>query len=353
MAGAIFRHNVGRVILVNAAVRDFPSTRTCRTSVHRWLDAWGQRNMWRYARPPVESVPEDAERLLAAPAEELHPPVAPPRFTWLTKERLTFPSPVPSGDAAVDVVHCVRVRGCRSDEPRSALVMAHGAYAPGHWRTQMFLPPPERAEWDTILVELPHHMRRQRADSEYSGQFLVTADVPRLVRGIHQAEADIRAVVLGLKKEGYERVVLGGLSLGGNAVLQAVLRVHVEGAFVIVPPVDAYVSLWETVLGECLRPAGHAAGFTDDLAKRALRLITPLHMGRPATPSKRILFVHGRGDILCPPGPIEELRRAWGGCPARALDAGHVTLVFWFRTVRRIVAAWMKAAAGAVRASIL
>ncbi len=178
---------------------------------------------------------------------------------------------------------------------------------------------------------------------------MVSADVPRLVRGMLQGEADIRALVGGLRREGYERIVLGGLSLGGNAVLQAVTRVRVEGAFTIVPAADARVSLWETVLGECMAPAGRSAGFTDDLARRTLRLITPLHMGRPAIAPGRILFIYGKNDLLCPPGPIEELRRAWGNCPARVLDAGHVTLVLWYRTVRRIVAAWMDAVAGPTR----
>lgn len=326
-------------------------------NVHRWLDVRGQRRMWRYRTPPVESTPEDAQRLLRARPEELHPPVGPAKlillesraFGGIREDRFTFPSPVPSGDAAVDTVHCVRLRRAGTNRANSgrALVLVHGAYAASHRKTLTFLPPVERADWDLFLMELPHHMRRQCARSEYSGQYMVTADIVRLVRGMHQGEADVRALVLGLRREGYRRIVLGGLSLGGNAVLQAIIRVRVDGAFVVVPAADGYASLWESVLGESVASEGRAAGFTDDMARCVLRLITPLHMGRPATPAERILFVYGRNDLLCPPGPIEELRRAWGDCPARVLDAGHVTLVLWFRTVRRIVAAWMKAVAGA------
>ena len=323
-------------------------------NLHRWLDVWGQRRMWRYRTPSVESTPADAERLLQAADEELHPPVGPAKLALLEsrasggvrEDRFTFPSPAPSGDAAVDAVHCVRLRRAGAEAGR-ALVAVHGAYAAGHRKTLTFLPPVERTGWDVFLMELPHHMRRQCARSEYSGQHMVTSDIVRLVRGMHQGEADIRALVLGLRREGYRRVVLGGFSLGGNAVLQAVTRVRVDGAFAIVPAADAYASLWESVLGECIASEGRAAGFTDDMASRVLRLITPLHMGRPATPAERILLVYGRHDLLCPPGPIEELGRAWGDCPARVLDAGHVTLILRFRAVRRIVAAWMKAVAGA------
>ncbi|MHC4502597.1 MAG: alpha/beta fold hydrolase [Planctomycetota bacterium] len=328
-------------------------------NIHRWLDVVGQKSMWRYPRPPVESTREDALRLLAAAADELHPGVRAPEFEprgeserkGAKEDRFTFTSPAPSGVREVDTVHCTRWRPAAPETQlpeRSgrALVIVHGAYARDHAKPLMFLPPPAGASWDTVAMELPHHMRRQRPDSEYSGQLMVTADVPRLVRGMLQAESDIRALVAGLRREGYARIVLGGISLGGCAVLQAIISCPVEGAFTLVPSVDAYASLWETVLGECIAPVGRRAGFDDDLAHRMLDLITPLRIGRPCMATDRALFIYGRNDLLCPSGPVEALRRAWGGTQARVLESSHATLVLRYRTVRRIVAAWMAAVTG-------
>lgn len=316
--------------------------------------------MWRYRWPTVESAPYDADALVGAADDELHPPVEPAELVWsggrrragAVEEGFSFPSPIAAGDEHLRTVYGVRWRkpgDARPRRPGSALVVVHGAFAASWAKVRLFLPPPGEAEWDTFLVELPHHMRRQRADSKYSGQLMVSANVPRLVRAVLRSEAEARALVLGLRRAGYERIVLAGLSLGANAVLQAVLRVPVNGVVAIVPAVNACASLWESVLGEALRPAAQAAGFTDETVRRALRLITPLHMGQPVMDGRRTLFVYGENDLLCPPAPIEDLRRAWGS-PGWRLETGHATFVLRFWTVRRIVAAWTRAVAGCPRA---
>jgi pimeloyl-ACP methyl ester carboxylesterase len=324
-------------------------------NLHRFLDVLGMMNMWRYPWPPVESTVAGLHELLETSERERHPDVAPARLAFEREQEakgcrevtFTFPSPRPSGRAELDRAIGVLWPAGRAGEgddgprPRAALVMAHGGFARGQRRVRWFLPPPGSASWDTYSLELPHHMRRQRAESLYSGQYMVSGDVVRLVRGMLQAEADVRALVLGLRELGYRRVVLGGISLGGNAALQAALRVPLEGLFALAPAVDASASLWQTVLAAAVRPAGRAAGFTDELVRAALRLITPAHRGRPVFPAGRILFIYGENDLLCPPGPIEELMRAWPGCRRRPLETGHATLILRWWTVRRIVAAWI------------
>ncbi len=341
-------------------------------NLHRWLDVVAQKNMWRYPRPPVASTVEEMLRLAELGDEspnpdEMHPPVDAPVLeperqverTGFLEEHFFFPSSYPTGNPAVDTVHVLgwrprpstgpprRASSRRSDtQSDTALVMVHGAGTPDHGRIHWFVPPVGGNAWDTFSMELPHHMRRQRPESIYSGQFFVTGDCPRLVRAMHQSETDLRALVRGLRRMGYERIVLGGLSIGGNVVFEAILREPVEGAFAIAPSMGAYASLWESVFGECIRAAGNAAGFTDELARRALRLVTPRHMGRPVVGGERLLLIYGANDLLCPPGPIAELRDAWGIENERVLETGHATLVLRFWTVRRTIAAWMKAVVG-------
>lgn len=330
-------------------------------NLHRWLDIVAQKNMWRFPRPPVASTVEEIERLAelgdeSPNAEELHPAVDAPALEperrvegeRFLEEHLSFPSFYRTGDPALDTVHVLRWRphsrtGTQSD---TALVMVLGAGTPDHSRIHWFVPPVGEVAWDTFSMELPHHMRRQRPDSLYSGQFFVTGDCPRLVRAMHQSETDLRALVRGLRRMGYARIVLGGISIGGNVVFEAILRERVDAAFALAPSADAYASLWESVFGECIRAAGNAAGFTDELARRALRLVTPRHMGKPVVGGERLLLIYGENDLLCPPGPIAELRDAWGIGNERVLETGHATLVIRFWTVRRTIAAWMKAVIG-------
>ena len=332
-------------------------------NLHRWLDVVSQKNMWRYPRPPIESAVEDVERLARLADESPNSPVRPSSdeatmareggTTRLSgrpgiEEHFSFSSQHEYGDPTVDTVHVVRWRpeARRDAQSDSALVMVHGACAPDHGRVRWFVPPVWKAPWDTFSLELPHHMRRQRPDSTYSGEFFVTADLPRLVRAMHQGEADLRALIRGLRALGYRRIVLGGISIGGNIVFEAVLREPVDAAFALAPPMDAYASLWDSIFGQCIRAAGNAAGITDATARRALRLVTPRYMGRPVVSPERLLLIYGENDLLCPAGAVRELRDAWGVGNERVLETGHATLVLRFWTVRRTVAAWMRAITG-------
>jgi len=321
---------------------------------HRLMDEIGVRNMWRYPRPPVDSTPEEIEWLASAPDEELNIPVVPARLEGPLSEarqgdvietHFSFPSPMPVGVRELDTAYCVHWRreGARL-AGRVALVLAHGAYAASHAKPLLFVPRVTRAEWDTWLLELPEHMRRQRPTSRYSGEFMVTGDAGRITRTILQTQADLRALSAGLVELGYERVVLVGISIGASPVMQALVNCgpEVAGAVGIVPSVDAYSGLWDSLLGRGLRPAGNAAGITDDLARRVLARITPRFLGKPRVDPSRVLLAYGRHDLVARPHESLDLARDWGGCALAPLDAGHATVIMLYPRIRRMVGAWMR-----------
>jgi hypothetical protein len=315
----------------------------------RLLDEIGVRNMWLYRRPPVESTPDDAARLLDSPYDELHVPASAPTLTRIAErdlggcleEHFTFPSQRPSGHATVDTAHVIRFSpGNAPGAGRHALVLMHGAYAASFHKPLLFVPEVTSAPWDTVCLELPHHLRRQRPDSAYSGAFMVTADVVRITHAILQADCDIRALVLGLRALGYERIVIGGISIGASPTMQALVGIEVDGAFGIVPSVDAYVGLWASLLGDCLRPVGRAAGFTDALACDVLSIITPRMMGAPRIDPHRILLAYGLHDLVCVPKESRQLSTAWNGCHLRELPAGHASVILSYPRIRRLVFTW-------------
>jgi hypothetical protein len=316
----------------------------------RFMDEIGVRNMWLYRRPPVEGTPADARRLIGSPPDELHVPVTAPAFAreelderdGVKVDRLCFASQRPSGHAPVDTVHLTRLS--RRDGPgagRRALVLAHGAYAASLAKPLVFAPDARTAAWDTVALELPHHITRQRPDSLYSGAHMVTGDVVRITNGILQADADIRATVLGLRAMGYEKIVIGGISIGASPTMQALQNIEVDGAFGLVPSVDAYLGLWCSLLGRALRPAGNRAGIDDDLAHEVLRIITPRELGEPRIDPANVLLVYGVDDLVCVPKEARDLSRAWGGCVLRELPCGHATFIMFYPRVRQIVRAWV------------
>jgi predicted alpha/beta hydrolase family esterase len=143
---------------------------------------------------------------------------------------------------------------------------------------------------------------------------------------------------------GYERVVLVGISVGSSPVMQSLARAgpEVAGAVGIVPSIDAYAGLWTSLLGRGLRPAGNAAGITDDLARRVLERITPRLVGEPRIDPSRVLLMYGRHDLVAHPHESTDLEREWGGCVLRGLEAGHATVIALYPRIRRMVGEWMR-----------
>jgi len=317
---------------------------------HRLMDEIGVRNMWRYPRPPVDSTVEELTDLANAPDEKLNVAVGPAELEPVAgggelEEHFAFPSQCASGAPELDTAYCVRWRryGARCGG-RVALLLAHGAYAASHAKPLLFVPDARTAEWDTWLLELPEHMRRQRPGSRYSGEFMVTGDAGRITRTILQAQADLRALSARLAEMGYERVVLVGISIGASPVMQSLVRCgpEVAGAVGIVPSVDAYSGLWDSLLGRGLRPTGNAAGITDDMAGRVLSRITPRLVGRPKLDPSRVLLAYGRHDLVARPHESLDLARDWGGCALAPLDAGHATVIALYPRIRRMVGKWMR-----------
>jgi len=319
-------------------------------NLHRFMDEIGVRNMWRYPRPPVDSTPAELERLAGASDDVLNIPVDPADLEPIAgggefEQHFRFPSQFASGAPELDTAYCVRWRrkGARC-AGRVALVIAHGAYTGSHAKPLLFVPEVARAEWDTWLLELPEHMRRQRPASRYSGEFMVTGDAGRITRSILQAQADLRALSARLAVMGYERVILVGISIGASPVMQALVNCgpEVAGAVGIVPSVDAYSGLWDSLLGRGLRPTGKAAGITDDLARRVLARITPRFVGQPRVDPSRILLAYGRHDLVARPHESLDLARDWDGCALAPMNAGHATVIALYPRIRRMVGAWMR-----------
>jgi hypothetical protein len=95
----------------------------------------------------------------------------------------------------------------------------------------------------SYAVAAPYHMEWAPAKSDYSGQYLMSGDIPRLIDGMLQA-VDLHEVIL-----------------------------HAP------------------IAGEMKRSAV-AAGFDFSSARRALQCVTPKHLGPPATPAASVYHFH-------------------------------------------------------------
>lgn len=317
--------------------------------LHQGLD---RLNGWLVAqRPqaPVTSSAGDLAALAALDPGALHTPPGAARVSFEDGapglrggDRLVFESPVRSGDPANDRVHGVRWRAGPSPS-NAAVIMLHGGFAPVFAAEKLIAPPFLKAGIDVLAFALPWHMERAPAQAAYSGQYLFSGDVPRLVRGFAQGAQDAAALALALRGRGYERVFAGGVSLGGAIAAQLAVLAELDLVYMLIPSADPFVSLWRTPIGAGLVRSARAAGFDDETAARAMQLITPRRLGPPRTPPQRIRIVMGRHDLLCPPAPIEALAQAWSIADIERLGCGHRSFAIHLFGARRRLAASARA----------
>lgn len=316
----------------------------------------------RQEQVPVESTLGDLDRFFNIDPRDVHPEVEPADLVLDSPERtrslvgrlppsrvpriersFRYQSPVESPHPANDTVHGVRWHGKGNKSADAAVVMLHGAFAPSFSAERILSTPLLRRKIHCFAMAEPYHMERAPSDSEYSGQYLLSGDVPRFVDGLVQAAADVRTLVATLLDQGYDRVFLSGISLGGNVVGQAVTMADVDGALLAIPAVDPGETLERSPMAKGLRQAARRAGFSEPDVREALRVVTPRVLGSPMPDASDLYVVYGRWDRQAPPEPIEELIQAWPGVTAIRYPAGHRTMALRIFGLRHQMAGWIDA----------
>lgn len=303
-------------------------------SVNGWLVA-------RRPQAPVASAPADLSALARLEPGALHTPSTPAKLVFTPNagktDRFAFPSPAPSGDARNDIVHGERWRAV--DQPsNAAVIMLHGGFAPAFTAEKLFARHFLDAGIDVLALALPWHMARMPVGADYSGQYLLSGDIPRLIRGFAQGAQDAAALAILLYAAGYQRVFAGGISLGGNIAAQVAALTELDGIYLLIPAADPYVTLWTTPIGAGVVRAARAAGFEDETVAAAMRLITPRFLGPPRTAPARMRIVLGAHDLLCPPDPIYDLAEAWNIVGITRVATGHRTFGLRLFAVRKMLA---------------
>jgi hypothetical protein len=311
---------------------------------------------------PIDSSPSDLERFVDGSPREAHPDVEPADLTLGQPERsrsiwgrlppsrvpriersIEFPSPVQSDSPENDRVRGVRWHGDGNDSAPAALVTSHGAFAPSFAAERLLSVPLLRREVHCFALAHPYHMERAPAASEYSGQYLLSGDVPRFLDGVVQSVAEIRALVAALREDGYEDIYLSGISLGGNVAAQALTMADVDGAVLAIPAVDMAETHLRAPIAKGMRRAARRAGFSDDQVRAAMRPITPRLLGNPVPDPADVHVAYGQWDRQAPPEPIEALLGEWTGATATRYPAGHRTMGARILGLRHQLAGWLDA----------
>jgi alpha-beta hydrolase superfamily lysophospholipase len=296
----------------------------------------------RKAQAPVDSAPEDIARFLDVSPRSLHPAVGSARILFSpgrtvkkplfkgranrvvrVESRFSYASPVQSPYPENNMVHGLKWHGRGEDSARTALVMVHGAFAPALIAERVLSMPLMERGVHVFALAVPYHMSRAPAESKYSGQYLLSGDIPRLIDGLIQAAADVRVLVRSLKDAGYSSIYLLGTSMGGNIVSQVLSFEEVDGAILLVPAVDFAALVQSAPLAAGIRGSMLDAGFHPEDLTQAMRAVSPAALGRPRVRCENILLYYGTRDLQVPPWTVEEFISAWPGMQVTALPRSH------------------------------
>lgn len=314
----------------------------------RWLDVVGSSLVLCLLRPAGRPTPNLEEmdfytrgEFFQEPARLYRFPDVSPPLRWSAEEMLPwgrsrsfrFVSPFtplhagvarryieyPENQTAMGELYLPRGR------PRGSALYLHGWMEPSFRLEQRLLFPPmvRDAGLTVLTLAQPFHMARRPAASAFSGEFYVSADLPRTLEAFRQAVAEARSLLAWLRQETGGPVGVVGVSLG--ALVSALLLgggAQPDFAILTLTPADVVLAVQRAPLLRRLREDLQVGGVTLEQLSYWARLVRPMELS-PSLPAERILLVHGRSDAIAPAEAVQALWEAWGRPRLSWYDGGH------------------------------
>lgn len=213
-------------------------------------------------------------------------------------------------------------------KPRNTcLIYVHGWLEPGSWaeETTLFRKWARELDTDIVHVALPFHGARKPREALFSGEFFWTADLVRSIEGVRQAACDSRAVMAWLRDQGYSRIGVTGISLGG-AITMLLACLSPLPDFIV--PIISHLELESAVeeapilwrMKQDLDKWGVDAQQRKDLFRRL-----GLSSYAPILAPERQLWVQAREDVYIDAALAEAQWRQWGEPHVMWIEGGHMT----------------------------
>ena len=210
---------------------------------------------------------------------------------------------------------------------KTALIYVHGWLEPGSWAEEatLFRRWSRELDVDIVHVALPFHGTRKPRDALFSGEYFWTADIVRSMEGVRQAVCDTRALMAWLRDQGYDRIGVTGISLGG-AITMLFACLEPMPDFII--PIIAHLELEAAVefapilwrMRKDLEDWGIDRQQRQDLFSRIGMSSFP-----PIMAPERQLWIQAREDVYIDAAIAEEQWRQWGRPNILWIEGGHMT----------------------------
>lgn len=264
-------------------------------------------------QPPTQPVPDSPDAIAAVP------PVVPTLTKKLQDDVWEFlaPSPAVSPWKESEIIHG---QFLGPEDARAAVFILHGAYGEYH-PCQMLARPLVRQGYRAIIPAAPGHLERTPKGLTGGAPFFWSAQ--SVVLGVAQWLADIRALSLGLRDKGIERIGIIGYSIGSmTAGLAATLWDDLDFVAVLAP-VGHHLQAIER-RGEAARLWPWMKGIPRQESEMLDRW-APVHR-RPVV--RRLMFLTTLFDVLQPTDLQLAWWRAWGMPSQIPYRHGHLSVCF-------------------------
>ncbi|WP_245299294.1 S9 family peptidase [Sinorhizobium sp. GL28] len=248
-------------------------------------------------------------------------PILPAEPLKEDKNSVTFQSDITTADKQNNTFKCVVTHSGSKDH---ALVVFHHWYARNRYHTfSKFF----SAKGITVIeATLPYHF--SRGSDEYSEEQFFNASLGRSIRSMRQAVLDGRKIVRWLYRQGYNKISVVGMCLGGTvAGLIAAQEEKVDKAVLMVSPGSPADLVWTAATMKSLRDRIEPAMSLEDLRTAWGLINLEMHIFGLTRPKLDMMFVLGKDDTITRPEAsdrvIELLTKCNRSPEILRLNCGH------------------------------
>ena len=260
-------------------------------------------------------------------------------LSWRRAHQILSPAYRARHDREYRATDTVWARWLRPDGTRrkDCLIYVPGWLEPGSWIEEAFVFPRFTRELnlDVLHVALPFHGPRNPRSALFSGEYFWTADLVRSFEAVRQALFDTRAAMGWARRQGYERVGVSGISLGGSLTMLLACLDPVPDYII---PIVAHLRLAEAVENASIlwRMKRDLERFGIHEAERR-RIFTRLGFdsATPLLPPDRQLWVEAREDAHIDPKLVQAQWEERGRPPIHWISGGHMTFPLHLAEITR------------------
>jgi pimeloyl-ACP methyl ester carboxylesterase len=238
------------------------------------------------------AIGEDLAFRTISEGELFFSPILPPEPLRAEADSVTFQSDIETPDEENNSFECVVKDSGSKDH---ALVVFHHWYARS--RYQRFSAYFAARGITVIEATLPYHF--SRGSDDYSEEKFFNANLGHTVRTIRQAVLDGRKIVRWLDGQGYNKISVVGMCLGGTvAGLVAAQEKKVDKAVLMVSPASPADLVWTGETMKLLRGRIEPTMSLKDLRTAWSLINLEMHLFGLTRPRLDMMFILGKDDTI-------------------------------------------------------